>query len=141
MDLWVLPPPTKSAWFAKIDWYLNWQMSKGLSHVSPRASAELLQLTSENGMDFIEPPMDKTAPLMVISNGRIPAQKCVVIDFTKSLKAWLTSVHRLSELLQVENLRVFLPPGSTPTEAQEIWRSCSTKNINIEFSPDEDAAK
>lgn len=141
--LWVLPPPTKSAWFAKIDWYLNWQMCKGLAHEPRRLSHEMLRLIEENELPLSEPPQDNHAPLMIIAHGRLPASKCVVIEYGKSLKTWLTRVHQLAEHLNTDQLRVFLPYDSTRTEAEQIWRSFPAPSVkmNIEFSPNEDATQ
>ncbi len=138
-DLWVLPPPARSAWFAKIDWYLNWQLCKGLAHETRRPSVEILRVSEENGLAWTEPPVSEPNPLLVSAKGRLPADRCMILDPGKSLKTWLTRVRDIAGKMQLRRLRVYLPDGIAVTEAQEVWRSFSSQDFTIEFTADEDA--
>lgn len=139
-DLWVLPSPSHSAWFAKIDWYLNWQMCKGLAHETRRPSVELLRLSEENGVPWFDPPKISEAPLLVAAKGRIPALGCMVLEGEPALKAWLRRAHALAGELKVSSLRVFLPIGFTVNEATQAWRGLPKLDIQTDFTPDEESA-
>ena len=139
MDLWVLPLPAQSQWFSRVDWYLNWQMCKGLAHEKSKPSVELFRVMEEGGVQFQPTPTDPKWPLMVISNGRIPAGKCVVIEKSKTLKDWLEQVASVAQNLHAQTLRVFLPSDSSPAEARKILKDLKNSQINIEFTSDEDA--
>lgn len=139
--LWVLPPPGKSAWFAKIDWYLNWQLTRGLVHEPRRPSAELMRLTRD--LDLPAPTAtDWTqAPLMVSAHGRLDAEQCVVLAMQGSLHEWLRQIHTVATRLGVQKLRVFLPTGMDRSDALDFWQKISKQDtLEIEFSSDEDAA-
>ena len=140
MDLWVLPPPSESQWFARIDWYLNWQLCKGLAFEKAKPSVELFRVLEEGDLHFEPHPSNPDWPLMVISQGRIPCTKCMVIAQTGGLKAWLMAVLGNAQKLNVQKMRIFLPKGSEKDEAEALWRTMnSEQNIFAEFCRDEDA--
>lgn len=138
-DLWVLPQPAESHWFSRIDWYLNWQLCKGLAHERQLPHAELFRVMEENGIPFVDVPVTKQAPLMVLSQGRIPAAKCIVIENSKTLKTWLGRVHQLVQGLHIKSARVFLPKGANSSQAADVWRSLEKLDMEVEFSPDEES--
>ena len=138
-DLWVLPQAAHSQWFSRIDWYLNWQMTKGLAHQPPKASVELLRVMEETGVQFTAEFETKSTPLMVASLGRVNASQCVVIGFATSLKPWLSQIHQLSSGLKPKRMRIFLPQGCDSKQAQEIWQKFPLPGTEVEFSLDEAA--
>lgn len=146
MSLWVIPPPGKSAWFAKIDWYLNWQMIRGLAHESQRPSTELLRLAREHGLP--EPILSSTTrtPLMIAARGRLGTDQCVVLEMSDSVADWLKLVHDLTVKLGSAKTRVYLPSGTSRAKAQELWKNITAKDkfdkeeFAIEFLADEEAA-
>jgi hypothetical protein len=137
-DLWVLPTATHSQWFARIDWYLNWQMSKGLAHQRQKPSLELHRVMEETGFTFAQAPETPTAPLMVSSMGKVDAGRCVVVEFKRELRPWLQIIYKMAEGLKTKHMRVFLPTGSTVADANEIWKKLPTLELEIEFSTDEE---
>lgn len=138
-DLWVLPTSEHSRWFARIDWYLNWRMSKGLAHNRPEPSPELLDLLYTNGIEYLAPPNVDRAPLMVAALGRLPASKCVVLEYSgRNLRGWLEKIQELSEQLKSRNARVFLPSHANAKDAAAIWAETAAPGTEVEFSTDED---
>lgn len=149
-DLWVLPPAAHSKWFARIDWYLNWQMSKGTAFVRQRPSLELFRVMDMAGMQFQGVPEISGAPLMVASSGRVASERCVVVDLKTDTHEWLIAVHKLCGELQSRRTRVFLPAGMSISDAESEWKKLATSNVKadaetdfpideqIEFSTDEE---
>ena len=137
-DLWVLPPAAQSQWFSQVDWYLNWQLCKGLAFERVKPSVELIRVLEETGISYEEQSAVRASPLMVIAEGRLPAAVCVVVDYPKTLKGWLKSVHKVSQGLKAKSLRIFLPRGATIDAAAEIWQELSPQENAVEFSPDEE---
>ncbi len=141
-ELWVFPTPKHSTWFAKMDWYLNWQMTRGLSHEARRASAELLRLVNEHGLPTPAVTAPSSTPLLISSQGRVDAEQCLVLDFHQSLPQWLDEAHQLAQKLGQTNLRVFLPAEAMQREAIDLWKKLAkNSNLTADFLPDEDAAK
>lgn len=140
-DLWVLPPPAHSRWFSRIDWYLNWQMSKGLSHQKMKPSVELFRVMEDAGISIQPDPVFPPTPLLVSSTGRVASERCVVIDFKDDLNGWLASVHALCANLKSKHARIFLPQGSETGTAEKIWKKMTPLEIQLEFSTDEEDFK
>jgi hypothetical protein len=139
-DLWVIPPSAHSRWFARIDWYLNWQMSKGLAQQRQKPPLELMRVLEDSGLAF-EPNMDASAgPLLVGSAGRIGCERCLVLDFKSDVSAWLGLVHKHCSDLLSKRARVFLPHGVSAAAAQAQWKKLSPLETHLEFSIDEEKA-
>jgi hypothetical protein len=140
MDLWVLPTPSESQWFARIDWYLNWQMCKGLAFEKARPSVELFRILEEGELQFEASVSDPSWPLMVMSHGRIPCSKCMVIDPRGSLDGWLNRAFEQAQKLKVRSLRLFLPKNAEKSQAESLWRGLNKDtSITTEFCMDEEA--
>jgi len=138
-DLWVLPPASHSRWFAKLDWYLNWQMSKGLAHQRQKPSLELLKVLETTGMALISAPETGSTPLMVSAIGHVDALRCVVVDVGNGLRGWLERSHELMQGLQAKRVRLFLPKGAEISEAKEHLKKLGNKDLEIDFATDEEA--
>jgi hypothetical protein len=137
-DLWVIPPSAHSQWFARIDWYLNWQMSKGLAYQRRKPSVELLRVLEDAGTAFQLHCAADTSPLLVASSGMVGSERCVVIEYGGELGEWLESVHQVCDNLKCKRTRVFLPRGITAAQAQTLWKKQPQLETHLEFSTDED---
>lgn len=138
-DLWVLPPPRSSAWFPIVDWYLNWQMSKGLAYSGMHLPSETLRVSEEYEVPLpAVKPTDTAAPLLVLSHNRLPSAKCVVVDFQPPAEQWLKKAHMVALNLAVKSVHVFLPAKLSKDDAQKIWKS-NFANFDARFSSDAEA--
>ncbi|MGZ3722278.1 MAG: hypothetical protein ACXVA9_05075 [Bdellovibrionales bacterium] len=137
-DLWIIPPAAHSQWFARIDWYLNWQMSKGLAHQRQKPSVELFRVMEEAGIQFHSEPESPSAPLMVASAGKVGSERCIVLDYKNDLKPWLQFIHQLCAGLHSKRALVYLPKGVNSAEAKTQWSKLAPLDLQLEFSMDED---
>lgn len=126
-DLWIVPPPNHSAWFSRLDWYLNWQMIKGTSHRSMPPAAELFRLLHENGMEMDVMPSNENAPLLISARGLTPASQCLVLPMRGDLKEWIEEAKDIAVKLQCESAQVFLPAGADEEKAEKIWAKLEGK--------------
>lgn len=144
-DLWVLPPPRASTWFARVDWYLNWQLSKGVAYAGLHLPNEVLRLSEEYELTLpAVAPVDPLAPLLVLSQGRLPTSKCMVVEAPSPAgktfgKPWLEQVHQLSLNLDIHSVHIFLPTKMELAEAREYWNSRFASR-EARFSADAEAA-
>ncbi len=137
--LWVLPPPRLSAWFPLVDWYLNWQMSKGIAYSGIHLPNEVLRLAEDYEVELpVIKPTHQPAPLLVLAKGRLPTDKCVVLDFLDDEKQWLKHAHEISLNLDVKNVHVFLPNKVAKEQAIKIWGASFAKR-ECRFSSDTEA--
>ena len=120
-DLWIFPAPRASRWFARLDWYLNWQMSKGLSYPGLHLPDDIARVADRHGLN-VEPVAPLGGDLLVLPGSLVPAKKCLVIDDgDRPLAAWFAQVAERADQLRARTLRVFLPAGRTREDAAAAW--------------------
>ncbi len=124
-DLWIVPPSSHSAWFAHLDWYLNWQMCKGQSHQAPVPEAQVYRLAAEYGLSVSDSPLAKNSPLLIACKNLTPADQCLVLPFGGDLKKWLIEAKTIAFKMKCENVQVFLPAGSDVAGAEKTWDKLS----------------
>ncbi len=135
-DLWVLPPPRASAWFAHVDWYLNWQLSKGLAYSGLNLPHEVGRMAEILEVEVPTIQISEQPNLLVLSQGRIPSKKCVVIDDTKNFdRDWVRQVVEVAKELDAKRVHVFLPAKLSVNEAKKAV----SFDGEILFSADEEA--
>ena len=132
-QLWFLPPPQFSPWVARIDYYLNWQICKAHERSPFKMLSELRMATHEMDLPFFESHIERGAPLLVASQGLLPAHQCVVIDFSGPLYDWLSQIKNVAIKLNAHSLQIFLPHGSSIEEGQKLWRDLATPEQNAQF--------
>lgn len=135
-DLWILPVPRKSAWFSVIDWYLNWQMCRALGHVGFQLPHETKSLAEEFDIEIPEAIKTSGLPLMVITGGRVPSPKCLVLDVADDRK-WLEAGADYARELNAGRVRVFLPESFSRENARKAWPK--EFKGQIEFTTDQEA--
>lgn len=120
-ELWVVPLSDQSRWFTRLDWYFNWQLCKGLAHRTRVIGPELQRIAGELGVATANMPERPAAPLLVGCNGMVPAAKCLVLPFEKSLKKWLEEIKEIAAGLSVRQAQIFLPSDADREKAEEAW--------------------
>jgi hypothetical protein len=141
-DLWILPPPRSSSWFAVIDWYLNWQMSKGLAYAGLHLPNGTLRLAEDYEVQLppvITAGVDSGIPLLVLSHGRLPTTKCVVLE-TEGTKHedWLKRGFEIALNLDAKSVHVFLPRETSKEKSEQMWKA-RFPDRSTRFSSDADA--
>jgi hypothetical protein len=134
-DLWIVPPSHHSAWFARLDWYLNWQMCKGLIHKPGTVDAEVYRLAAAYEVPVISPKIGKEAPLLISCRGLSPAGQCLVLPFSGDLKQWLVEAKTIAFKMKCESVQIFLPAGADADKAEKTWIGLSGE-CRAEFTND-----
>lgn len=120
-DLWIVPQSSHSAWFAQLDWYLNWQMCKGLTHKAAVADAQMYRLAEAYEVRMESPPLNKEAPLLVACREFLPAPQCLVLPFGGDIKQWLLEAKTIAFKMKCASAHVFLPAGAQADKAEKTW--------------------
>jgi hypothetical protein len=140
-DLWLLPPPRSSAWFAVIDWYLNWQLSKGLAYAGLHLPNETLRLAEDYEVKLPSVTTageDSGVPLLVVSQGRLPANKCVVLETEgRKHEDWLKQGFEIALNLNAKSVHVFLPSKASAEQSEKMWKA-RFPDRTTRFSSDSD---
>jgi len=132
-DLWVFPPYRHSKWLAKMDWYLNWQMCKGLAHKGFHLPVETARVAAHFEVNLpVTPSISQISPLLVLSQQRVPTKKCLVVNFTDNGKQWLETVGEQATQLSAKSLTVFLPESLDESQAKTIW-SKKFRDLEVNF--------
>jgi hypothetical protein len=121
VDLWVFPSPRFSRWFTRLDWYLNWQMCKGLAYAGLHLPPETHRLADEYAVPLLAAPGVSQPPLLVAGLGRVPARRCLVLDGCEDFKSWVAQIKVQVKALHAQEIRVFLPTGVDLGEIKKYW--------------------
>lgn len=126
-ELWILPQVEKSVWARKIDWYLNFQISRAKDHTPHRPRPELNEILSQNEQEFVEYTTDEsTRPLLVASHSHLPNEMTLELPFHEEPQHWVKQAHTHWDQLRRPTLRVFLPPGMPMDDFIQLWPEPST---------------
>jgi hypothetical protein len=139
-DLWIFPAPRASRWFARLDWYLNWQMCKGVSYAGLHLPEETYRVAETHGHALRVENLDQP-PLLVLPGARVPTKKCLVLDdFDAPLETWFGALAAHALSLRARTARIFLPTGRSLAEAEAAWARIHS-DLDVSFATDLDTPK
>ena len=127
-DLWIVPDLSQSSWTRKLDWYLNYQISRSKLYRSFELSAQLKKLILENDLDIGEHDLGLPAPLMIGSIHRLPNQQTVELPPLNPKSKWIEHAHTVWHRLGKPSLRLFLPTEIQSSEFQSLWPESAIKS-------------
>ena len=119
-DLWIFPDKKTSFWTKKIDWYLNFQISKPFPHIA-LSDQQIKQLNKEWGFTYFA--LDgENKTLMIGSKNFLPNTKTVILPFVREdLKSWLYKAYKVWKGINCPTLRLFLPDNQHHTNIKDRW--------------------
>ena len=129
-DLWVIANRKNSSWAQKLDWYLNFQISRSTLHASPRLNAEHLKNLEWAETESYEEHWPNSSPMLVGVDGLLPCRILVRIPFNGDGRAWVQEGIEVAQRLNSLRIRFFLPKQINSETAQK-WSENS--NLNLEF--------
>jgi hypothetical protein len=120
-DLWVVPDRRSSTWSKKIDWYLQFLISKATIHKPPQISKDLEQRMFENEFKVYSQNVSHSSPLLILSARQLPNKMTVQLPFLGDSKDWVSHVFQVWNDLKSPTLRVFLPHGLSSDQFLSHW--------------------
>ncbi|MGE3975785.1 MAG: hypothetical protein AB7F59_14765 [Bdellovibrionales bacterium] len=133
-DLWVIPDRRTSSWSRKIDWYLQFLISKAMIHVSPQVSGQLSKQMQENDMDVFSHTLSHASPLLILSGRQLPNKKTVHLPFLGDHKTWVGQVYEIWNRFHSPGLRVFLPKGMEAKDFTQHWpKNSADGHVSVSF--------
>jgi len=130
-DLWVVPDGDENPLLKRMDWYLNFQMSRARRHISHDISPQLKTIINDNTMPNFLPELPEKTALMIASENHFPVKTIVEIPRANKVEAWVEKVHEIWLKLDRPALRVFLPNKITPAEYQDFWPGGKADPISL----------
>lgn len=122
-QLWVLPLVSNSRWTAKIDWYLNFQISKAQRHISRELPTFVDEVIGQTGLDRAELKYGEDSTLLIPSELLLPNKWVALVPLLTNYSGWVQQVAETWASLESPSLRVFLPPGHSPGDFNELWQA------------------
>jgi len=119
-DLWILPERKSSTLTQKLDWYLNFQISRAAKHETQELPERVTQILSKTGLphlDFIE---TKKESLLIPSSQLLPNRWVVVIRGSDDFESWVELAFKRWTELRQPSLRLFLPAGKDLSDFQNF---------------------
>ena len=131
-DLWILPNKTHSFWTKRLDWYLNFQISK--PHPHPQISSQQRRQLQEWELPLVTTSL-KVDLLMIASDNLLPNKQTVILPFIqKKWATWIQQAHHISINLKSPTLRLFLPDHYSFLDIKEKWpKTIETELSVVEF--------
>lgn len=135
-DLWIVTDHRFSRWTEKIDWHLNFQISKSLRHISSKTSPFLnfvLKNTELPNFDFLP---ESKSQLLIASNRLLPNRWVLVLGFDESLDIWMNDLTKVWKKLGDPSLRIFVPSPFNVSKVAEFWNNHhSTYDVSLVAEP------
>lgn len=121
-DLWIVPGTENSRWTLRLDWYLNFQVTRAGRHESRALPAEIDGILREIEWRPEAPAVDAKATLLVSCEDRLPARWVAVVPDTKDLGDWTARIEAVWRNLKQPSLKIFLPTGLQAGTFSEEWK-------------------
>ena len=129
-DMWVIPSKESSNLNQKMDWYLNFQLSKAHDHQSQSLSPQLRSLLNANQLQMLADSPAHTGALMLSAEHSFPTKTVIEVPFDNK-KKWVEHIHVTWQNLGQPALRVFLPSPLSPDEFKDLWPGPAAHDVLV----------
>lgn len=120
-DLWVAPMANNSPHSGLIDWYINGQMTKALSHTPPTLEPALNNIIRENDLDLVQPAAPENSATLIATQNRLPTQWILMVDFSLPVTKWVRVLSDAVHGLQTKSIRLFAGPDFEFGHFEKSW--------------------
>lgn len=128
-DIWILPENEKSPLLKKMDWYLNFQLTRARWHKREEPPPQLKNILNENNLPNFSQEIPAKAPLMIVAENHLPVKAVIEVPGAAKARSWVEQIHKLWDKFEHPQLRVFLPANITVDEFKEAWPGPTNKDI------------
>ena len=133
-SLWIIPHLTHSPWSQKINWHLNFQISKMKFLKTQELNSKLKTILKSHNIPVYKKKVTSSLPLLIESHFFLPNSKIVELPSTKTHKEWIDLAHKVWKKLSKPSLRLFLPESFPISEFQNIWPKEVKKKVSESLS-------
>lgn len=141
-SLWIIPFLNHSSWSQRINWHLNFQISKMRFLKFKSLSKELKKTLKENNLPFVKTRASSSpSPLLIASHRFLPNSKIVELPETKTNMEWIRMSYKIWKDFDFPSLRLFLTKDFPISEFQNLWperdKKVLEKSGSITLVPDD----
>lgn len=124
-DLWVTSAPDKSAWSRRMDWYLNFRITKGFQSSMPERSPGLETLLSKVKWAIPRKKDWNTDTLLIAANQSLPCKWVLVLEDLNpdSITDGLKKLLKIWKDFNQPKMRLFLPSQLNQDALRKSWSS------------------
>ncbi len=130
-DLWVIPDKSNFTFFSKLDWYLNFQLTRAHLHRPQILAPQLKNISNENSLPSFDIELKSSAPLMISAEMGLPTKIVVEMPLNSEPTTWIIDAHQTWLKLDRPTLRVFLPGTIDMAEFKAKWPGKNTEDITV----------
>ena len=128
-SLWIIPSLNQSPWSQRINWHLNFQLSKMKSIKFKKPSPPLIKTLKENEMPLFKRQSSSASPLLISSSSFLPNSKVVELPKTKTHAFWMELSYKVWKKLDEPSLRLFLTKDFPVSEFQALWPETDQESL------------
>jgi len=121
-DLWVIPELEKSRAGARLDWYLNFQLTRSACKPPVPMEEPLRELIRKCGLPETHYNQETQGKLLISSSELLPNRWVVQLEHSDSLAQWCHHIAEIWVGLRKPTLRVFLPTGLPAGDFLTTWK-------------------
>jgi hypothetical protein len=120
-ELWVIPELSESKAAPRLDWYMNFQISKSQRMSKPNLAHPLLEILSKtklNSLQFVE---NSRNGILYPTEKVLPNRWVLMLPNASPVEKWCERIVEKWQGLQKPTLRIFLPQGQTAKSFENAW--------------------
>lgn len=132
---WIVADLEHSKWAQRIDWYLNFQITRSVPHRPASFAPELQEIIEKWEFEAPAVRLSPITPLMIASSELVPNHQTVVVPVKGVEADWVLACHRVWVGLGRPPLRLFLPEGFKPSSVSMRWPKADD-GADVELVPE-----
>lgn len=133
-SVWVVPAENPGPLIGKMDWYLNFQLTRSLDRQPEDLSPQLKFIVTENNIPQFSSKSQSDAPLMISAERGLPTSKFIMLPGSDKMSSWTQKIHEIWVNLDHPTLRVFLPSQNAIDEFRSNWKSGTADEVQMVLS-------
>lgn len=131
-ETWVLPSLNQSRWTQKVDWYLNFILTRAQQHEVKGFDSKLSHIVNDNELPLGPITVPDDAAFLLGSESRLPNKQTVVIPYADDIEKWIHKAHEVWSGLNQPSVRIFLPTELSADDFKNHWPK-NTDETTIEI--------
>ncbi len=121
-DLWIIPKFENSRAASRLDWYLNFQLTRSTAKIPKVLNEELTSLLKNCGLTEAHYHQGTSGKLLISSSQLLPNRWVVQLENSENLNDWCSRIAEIWAGLRKPTLRVFLPTGLSSGDFLTTWK-------------------
>lgn len=121
-DLWIVPERQNSNLVQKLDWYLNFQISKSAQHQPPSLAPEVMDILKNCALEGYDWAPQESSALLILASPFVPARWVMVLKDSDRLDAWAKTAVEKWKKMNSPSVRIFLPHNIPASQFESFWK-------------------